>query len=45
VAKLIGILENRQVVKAMRYLYPDDSPPLVPDDVGGELTLVPPLSR
>jgi hypothetical protein len=46
VAKLIGILENRQVVKAMRHLYPsDNSPPLVPGDVSEEVAPAPPLSR
>jgi hypothetical protein len=46
IAKLIGILENRHVVKAMRHLYPsDDSPPLVPGDVREEVAPAPPLSR
>jgi hypothetical protein len=46
IAKLKGILENRQVLRAMRHLCPtEDSPSLVPGDVKEEFAAAPPSSR
>jgi hypothetical protein len=45
VSALLDILDDKEVVRAMRLLYPDASPTLVPDDETEEVALAPPLSR
>jgi hypothetical protein len=42
---LLDILDDKEVVRAMRLLYPLESPTLVPDDVKEEVAPAPPLSR
>jgi hypothetical protein len=44
-AALVDIFDDKEVVRAMRLLYPQESPALVPDDVKEEVAPAPPLSR
>ena len=45
VSALLAIFDDREVVRAMRLLYPQESPTLVPDEENGEVAPAPPLSR
>jgi hypothetical protein len=45
VSALLDILDDKEVVRAMRLLYPDASPALVPDEEKEEVAPAPPLSR
>jgi hypothetical protein len=42
---LLDIFEDEEVVRAMRLLYPQESPTLVPGDAREEVAPSPPLSR
>lgn len=42
---LLDIFEDKEVVRAMRLLYPQESPTLVPGDEKEEVAPPPPLSR
>ena len=45
VSALLAIFDDRQVVRAMRLLYPQESPTLVPGEEKDEVAPAPPLSR
>jgi hypothetical protein len=45
VSALLAIFDDREVVRAMRLLYDDESPTLVPDQEKEEAAPAPPLSR
>jgi hypothetical protein len=40
--ELMAIFDDPEVVRAMQLLYPQESPPLVPDDVKEEVAPAPP---